>query len=161
MHRIALGFLVALALSAPAMAQDGPSSVGELQIEGVWARATPPAARQGAVYLAIRNGGKVPDRLVAVSAPVAAKAELHTHLDEGGVMRMRPVKAIEIAPGQSAALRPGGDHIMLVDLKAPLKEGERFPLTLRFEHSGTAVIDVPITRSAPASHDSHGPTHSH
>lgn len=160
MRPIASGFLVTLVLSAPAMAQDG-LRVGELQIEGAWARATPPAARQGAVYLVIRNGGKVPDRLVSVSAPVAAKAELHTHLDEGGIMRMRPVTAIEIAPGQSAALRPGGDHIMLVDLKAPLKEGERFPLTLRFEHSSTAVIDVPVTRSAPAGHDGHQPAHGH
>jgi copper(I)-binding protein len=160
MRRIALGFLIALVSSAPIMAQDG-SRVGELRIEGAWARATPPAARQGAAYLVIRNEGKAPDRLVAASAPVAEKAELHTHLDEGGVMRMRPVTVIKIEPGQSATLRPGGDHIMLVDLKAPLNEGERFPLTLQFERGGTAVIDVPIMRNAPAAHDGRRPAHGH
>lgn len=147
---IALGLGLALApgLIADTAGQETARS-GDLVAEGAWARATPGLAETGAAYVTVSNRGSEPGRLVAAATPVAERAELHTHLTEDGVMKMRPVDAVEIAPGQRAVFAPGGLHIMLFGLTVPLKEGDRFPLTLTFEKGGSVTVDV-VVRSLGA-----------
>lgn len=116
-----------------------------IAVEAPFARASAGPVKNGAAYLTLRNDGGEDDRLVAARAPVADRVELHTHLHENGVMRMRQVEAIEVPAGGMAMLKPGGDHVMLMGLKAPLKEGESFPLTLIFEKAGEITVDVAIS----------------
>ncbi len=119
-------------------------------IEGAWARETPPNAQVSAAYMTIH--AKEFDRLVKASGAVAKTIELHTHLLEDGVMKMREVSAIEINPEEPATLKPGGLHIMLIDLVEPLKQGESFFLTLHFEKAGEMTFEVPVHRGAPSAH---------
>ena len=114
-----------------------------------WARATPPAAKIAAVYVTLMNHGQAADRLLAASTPAAARAELHAHLNEGGVIRMKALDAITLSPGERVTLGPGGLHVMLIDLKAPLREGAQLALTLRFAKGGEMTLDVPILRNPP------------
>jgi copper(I)-binding protein len=90
------------------------------------------------------NKGSAPDRLVSVSTPAAKKAELHNHIMEGGLMKMRPVGVVEVTPGDPSVLQPGGLHIMLMGLSQPLVEGNSFPLTLNFERAGSIEVEVMI-----------------
>jgi len=120
------------------------AQTGQLEIKAPWARATPGHAENGAAYLTIVS--PTADRLTAVSSPIAQKVELHTMSMEGGVMRMRPLTALDIPAGQAIALRPGGMHIMLVGLTEPLREGGSFPLTLSFEHAGPRQVTVAIQK---------------
>lgn len=120
------------------------AQAGDLTIETPFARATAGPAKNGAAFLTVKNAGAEADRLIAAKAPVADRVELHTHLHENGVMKMRQVEAVEVPAGGEAALQPGGDHVMLMGLKAPLKEGESFPLTLVFEKAGEVTVDVMI-----------------
>jgi len=137
---IVLAVLAVLTLPATGHAHD--YKLGDLTIQHPWARASIGAAKAGAAYLEIVNEGKRPDLLIAAASPVAEHAKLHTHLVEGGVAKMRPVEAVEITPGEPAILQPGGLHIMLMGLKAPLVEGNMFPVTLTFERAGNITIQV-------------------
>lgn len=149
---LAAALAVLLTLStAPGSADEPAAKLGALRIEAAWARPTAAAAANGAAYFTIHDEGTEPDRLIKAGSPAAGMVELHTHLVEGNVMRMRPVEAIEVHPGTPTVLQPGGLHVMLMGLKAPLKEGERMPLTLTFEKAGTVTIEVPIQRRAPGS----------
>lgn len=127
---------------------------GPITIEHPHARATLPGQPTGGAYLTLANGG-ADDRLVAVRADVSERVELHTMAMEGDVMRMRELDAIELPAGKQVALKPGGLHIMLIGLKRPLKAGERFPMTLRFENAGevTVQVDVETVKTAPMRHD--------
>ncbi len=134
---------------------------GDLQIDHPWARALPAVAKNGAVYLEIRNKGAAPDRLVAINTPAAASAELHRTQIDGGIARMGELATLEIKPGDSALLHPGGLHIMLNGLTLPLTAGTEFPLTLRFERAGLVELEIRVERApthAPASPPS---AHSH
>lgn len=145
--RIVVASLIGvLALGAATTARAETAQAGTIRIEGPWARATPGQSRVGAAYFTIKDTGTQPDRLVKVSSPVAARGELHNHQSEGGVMQMRPVQAIDVPSGGSVVLQPGGLHVMLMDLRQPLKEGEPFALTLEFERAGRVEITVPVTR---------------
>jgi copper(I)-binding protein len=117
---------------------------GHMEVSGAWARSTPPVSDVGAAYLRIHNAGDDKDRLLGVSSPVAERTEMHTTTSEGGMMKMRPLGAVDIEPGAEVSFHPGGHHLMLVGLKHPLKEGDRFPLTLTFEHAGTVRVDVEV-----------------
>jgi len=123
-----------------------------VKIEDPWARATPPGAKIGAAYMKII--GTAADRLVGASSPAAAKVELHVTEKQGDVMRMRQVKAYDIPAMGGFELAPGGAHLMLVDLKAPLKEGAKVPLTLRFEKAGEVKVELQV-RALGASGHSH------
>jgi len=158
--RLTALILALTALTAPALAED--FRVGDLTLEQPWARASASKARAGAAYLSIINQGTRVDRLLGVSTPVAKQASLHTHLMEDGIMKMRPVKAIEVDPGAPTVLKPGGLHIMLMGLKEPLKEGTMFPLTLTFETAGTVEVRVMVQGAgAMGPHHGHGHGHSH
>jgi len=116
----------------------------DIEVRHPWSRATPPGARVAVGYMEIRNSGSQPDRLLSASTPAAQRVEMHITQREGEVMKMRPVKAFEIPARERITLRPGGSHLMLVDLARPLKKGERFPMTLRFERAGELEIELEV-----------------
>ena len=92
----------------------------------------------------MRNDGDTPDKLLAVRTPAAGKAELHTMAMDGNVMKMRPVLDLPVAAHGTAQLKPGGMHVMLMELRAPLKQGDKFPLTLKFEKAGDVSVEVSV-----------------
>ena len=130
---------------------------GDLAIETPWARATPPNARTGAAYLTLTNHGSAPDRLVSASSAAAERLELHAHVNDGGVMRMKQIDAITLSPGERVSLRPGGLHVMLIDLKGPLRENTRVPVVLRFATAGEVTVEVPVLRNPPSAMGGHHP----
>jgi copper(I)-binding protein len=146
--RVLLG--IVLLAAAPAWAQ--------VKIENAWARATPPGAKISAGYLTIRNASAEPDRLLGASSPAAAKVQTHVTVTEGDISRMHEVKGYEIPANGTFELKPGGAHLMLVDLRAPLKQGERVPLVLRFQRSGEVKVELEV-RPLGAMGDMHGHGH--
>lgn len=144
MHKLILEFAVAIALTLTAiLTLTTGVNASDLVVNGAFARASPtPVATTGAVYLTITTAEA--DRLIAIFTPAAAMAHLHESKDENGVMKMKMLEALDIAPGQPAILKPGGMHIMLMGLKAPLKKGETIPLELTFEKAGTVQVLVPV-----------------
>jgi periplasmic copper chaperone A len=126
-----------------AMADD--VRVGAIVIRDPWARASPsPMMQAGAAYAQLENTGSRPDRLIAAASPAAERVELHTHIKDGDIMRMRRVEAIEVPPGERTVLQPGGLHVMLMGLRQPLRAGETVPLTLVFEEAGSVELAVPV-----------------
>ena len=120
-------------------------NAGAIEIQQPFARATP--AKMGGAFMTLVNTGMAGDKLLKAASPVAESVELHTHVKEGDVMRMRPVPAIEIAGHGRTALEPGSYHVMLIGLKQPLKEGTSFPLTLTFEKAGSVTLNVPVVKA--------------
>jgi copper(I)-binding protein len=147
--RIAICFLALVAL--PAFA--------DVNIENAWTRATPPGAKIAAGYMTIRNGSGTADKLVSASSPAAGKVETHVTVEEGGISKMRPVKGYDIPANGTFELKPSGAHLMLMNLKAPLKAGERVPLALRFQHAGEVRVELEVrplgtTGAMPGMHGS-------
>jgi len=129
----------------------------QVQIEDAWTRATPPGAKTAVGYLVIRNPSATPDRLVGARSAAAARVETHVTLKDGDVMRMRQVKGYDIPAQGSFELKPGGAHLMFVDLERPFKEGDRIAATLRFEKAGEVRVEFQVGRlGAPAKPHSHG-----
>jgi periplasmic copper chaperone A len=138
-----IGVLALTMALGPRFAEAGSSSHGtSLSIKSAFARATIGAGKTGAAYLTIHNPTGHSDKLIGARTSAAKRAALHTHLHENGVMKMRPIDAVEIPAHGMAALKPGGDHLMLMGLTAPLKQGEHFSVTLILEKAGE--IDVKI-----------------
>lgn len=129
--------------TAPAGAQE--TKAGNLVITQPWSRATPAGAKVAGGYLTIENKGSAPDRLVSGAGDVAGKVEIHEMAMNNGVMTMRPLdKGLTIEPGKTVKLAPGGYHLMLMDLKGPLKQGEKVPLTLEFEKAGKVMLSLDV-----------------
>lgn len=158
MHTLSLSRLLAsLALcviATGALAHD--YALGKIKIGHPWSRATAPGAPAAGGFLKLENGGDA-DRLISASAAVSETVELHTMAMDGNVMRMRKLdNGVEVPAGKTVELKPGGLHVMFIGLKAPLKEGETFPLKLKFEKAGEVTVDVKIeamgAAAAPASH---------
>ncbi|MDP6883165.1 MAG: copper chaperone PCu(A)C [Rhodospirillales bacterium] len=145
--------VAAMGAAFPAAADDTP--LGALTIGDAWSRASAGPAKAGAAYVTITNNGAEADRLVGAATPVAKKAAVHTHLMRDGVMKMRPVEAVEVNPGEPTVFMPGGLHVMLMGLKAPLVEGDTFPLTLTFERSGTVEVRVRVFGVGATRHPMH------
>ncbi|MGE5545349.1 MAG: copper chaperone PCu(A)C [Solirubrobacterales bacterium] len=143
----------ALLLSVSAQAAEFRK--GDIAIESPWARTSPMSARNGAAFMVLKTEGKEPDRLIRASSPVSNTAELHTHLMEDGVAKMRPVAAMDVVPGTPTQLKPGSLHIMLMELKAPLKEGDKVPLTLTFEKAGDVAVEAVVAGAGAMSAPSH------
>jgi copper(I)-binding protein len=133
----------ALALVAPA-ALAADYKVGAIEIKNPWAPATPGGAKVAAGYFTITNTGASPDRLVAVTATVAGRSTLHEMSMANGIMRMRPVTGIDLKPGQTVELNPDSFHVMLENLKQPLKQGDTVKGTLTFEKAGTVDIEFAV-----------------
>lgn len=139
--RSLFAFAAALAVIAAANAHD--YTAGGLRIAHPYARATVPNQPSGAAYMTIENTGKVADKLIGATSPVAKSVEIHTMSMEGNVMKMREVSGIELNPSGKIVLKPGdGYHLMLAGLNKPLKVGEKFPLTLNFEKAGKVEVSV-------------------
>jgi hypothetical protein len=118
-------------------------------VQDPWARSS--QGPNGAAFMILKTKEEGGDRLISASSSVCSEVELHTHIQEGDVMRMRPVEDIEVK--DTAVLKPGGLHVMLMDLNHPLKEGDQIPLTLVFEKGGEIHLQVPV-RKKPG-HSSH------
>jgi copper(I)-binding protein len=124
-----------------------------VKIEDPWTRATPPGAKVAAGYMRITSGAA--DRLIGGSSPAAARVELHVTEKKDDVLRMREVKAYDIPVGGVFELSPGGAHLMLVDIKAPFKEGAKVPLTLRFEKAGEVKVELQVRALGASGHQGH------
>ena len=144
-------FLLSAVLSFSAQAQ--------IQIEKPWVRATAPGAKVAGGYMVIRNAGAAGDKLVSASSPAAAKVELHVHINDNGVMRMREVPGYDVPAKGAFELKPGGAHLMFVDIKRPFREGEKLPVKLRFEKAGEVSAEFWVGRmggsTAPMDHGKH------
>lgn len=151
MKRLAIAVTAALlAWSPAALADHHEAKAGDIAVSQPWARATAPGAPAGAAYLTVTNSGNQPDRLVGASTPAAKVAELHTHIHDNGVMRMRPVEAIDIPAGGTVALKPGGLHVMMMGLNAPLAQGSTVEVTLTFEKAGKLTVPVAVQSAGAA-----------
>jgi copper(I)-binding protein len=148
-----------VALSATVSAQAQPSGkrtykLGALVIEQPWARATPAGAQVGGGYVKITNTGKEADRLVGGTLPMAGSVEVHEMSMTNGVMKMRQLgDGLEIKPGQSVELKPGGYHIMFMGLREGLKQGQTIKGTLSFAKAGSVEVEfavAPIGAAAPS-----------
>jgi copper(I)-binding protein len=140
---LAYAALVATLLTAPACADE--VKAGDLVITQAWSRATPGGAKIGSGYLTIENKGTAPDRLTGVSADIAGKVEVHEMAMNNGVMTMRPLdQGLVIDSGKTVKLAPGGYHLMMFDLKAPLKQGDKVPVTLQFERAGKVSLSLDV-----------------
>jgi copper(I)-binding protein len=152
-----IAFVGAL-IYTPARAEE--VKAGDLVITQAWSRATPGGARVGGGYLTIENKGQTPDRLIGGTADISARVQLHEMAMNGGVMTMRPLdKGLVIEPGKTLRLAPGGYHLMLLDLKSPLKQGDKVPLTLEFEKAGKVSLSLDVQgvgAQGPASSDDSG-----
>jgi copper(I)-binding protein len=155
---LARAVVLATVLAAPAAAED--VRVGDLVITGAWSRATPGGAKVAGGYLTIENKGAAPDRLIGGSADVAGKVEVHEMGMNNGVMTMRPLQGgLTIEPGKTVKLAPGGYHLMMLDLKTPLKQGDKVPVTLEFEKAGKVTLSLDVQgvgAQAPAGADKSG-----
>lgn len=135
--------VVLAGIITPATAAD--FTAGSIVVSDPWVRASAGRAmKTGAAFTVLANNGTEMDQLVAAESPVAERVELHTHMMDGGVMKMRQVEAIEVNPGTPTVLQPGGLHIMFIGLHAPLKEGSMVPITLVFEKAGRIAITAQV-----------------
>ena len=119
-------------------------------VQDPYVRLAPPNAPATGAFMVIRNGGDKDVKVVKASNPASKVTELHTHLNEGGVMKMRPVQAIDVKAKGEAVLKPGGLHVMLIDLKAPMKEGDIVPITLSFDDGSSKQVDAKVVRPTAA-----------
>ena len=113
-----------------------------------WARATPKSASNGAAYVTLANRGTSEDRLLGATSPAAQSIQFHSEVNENGVMKMRELPAIDVRPGASVVLKPGGIHMMMIGLKQQLNEGETVALTLMFEKAGAVEVTARIGKVA-------------
>lgn len=135
----------------------GPAAGAQpVAVKDAWVRAPAPGQKVAGAYMVLT--GRIKAALVSVASPVAARGELHSTVLEGGVMKMRPVARVELAAGQAVRLEPGGLHVMLIELKRPLKAGERVPLTLTVQRADfsravfTVQAEVRDAAGPPGSH---------
>lgn len=142
MRKLVLEVLTATALTLGSILASTPGVLAnDVMVKGAFARASAMStAKAGAVYMTLINQGAATDRLIAVTTKAAKSAEIHETLMEDGVAKMRPVEVFDIPAGGSVELKPGGYHVMLMGLKAPLKKGDMIMLQLKFEHAG--LVDV-------------------
>ncbi len=169
-----------LALLAPVLGltlSPKPADAAGMNHDGVaiaepWARASATStARAGAAYMTLENHGAEADTLIGAETSAAARAEIHTHRNENGVMRMGLAGDVTIPPGGSVSFEPGGLHVMLIGLNAPLKQGEMVEFTLLFEKAGAVAVSAPIEAAGAkgragghhghAGHGAHGEGHGH
>lgn len=117
--------------------------IGQIKIENPYARATVPGQKTAVGFMKIENKG-ASDQLIAASSPLAGEMQLHTMIMDGNVMKMREVKTIEAPANGSVELKPGGLHLMFIDMKSPLKVGEAVPVKLKFQKAGEVEIKMPV-----------------
>lgn len=142
MPRIIFSLLAALVLAAAALGSQ--YTVGHLVIGDPWSRPTFEGMPTGVAYLTITNNGALEDTLIAARTPAAARVEFHRTSIEAGMARMRPVEMLVVAPNSTVSAEPGGLHLMLMGLKAPLVEGTSVPLVLTFKSAGDVTVQLRV-----------------
>ncbi|PKQ12487.1 MAG: copper-binding protein [Alphaproteobacteria bacterium HGW-Alphaproteobacteria-1] len=148
--KFTLAATLGLVLATPALAQ-------EIHILDTYARAASPMAKTGAAFMLIENIGDADDRLIGASSPVAPMVQIHTHREEGGVMKMVHVEdGLDVPAGETLVLQRGGNHVMFMGLTESFEQGKEIPLTLIFEKSGEITVDVPVDLTRKAEGHGHG-----
>ncbi|MDD2743023.1 MAG: copper chaperone PCu(A)C [Rhodocyclaceae bacterium] len=154
MKRISV-LLAGLMISAGALA----ASADSVTVQNPYVRLAPPNAPATAAFMVLKNDGDKDVKVMKADNPTSKLTELHTHINDNGVMKMRPVAAIEIKAKGEAKLQPGGLHVMLINLKAPMKEGDVVPITLTFDDGSSKVVDAkvmkPVAAGMPAMEHKH------
>ena len=130
-----------LGLAGTTQAQN--AKVGSVQIENAYTRSTVPGQMAAGGFMKIENKGTT-DQLVSASSPLAGEVQLHEMAMEGNVMKMRQVKDITVPAGGSVELKPGGLHLMFMNIKAPLASGETVPVKLKFAKAGEVEVKLPV-----------------
>lgn len=138
-RRLLLLPLAGLLLAVPALGAG-------ITVGDPWVRLPPPGMKNTGAFMVLRNPGAAPVKLVRASSPAARVTELHTHLQEGGVMKMRPVESMEVPAHGETVLRPGSLHVMLIDLVAPLAEGALVAVTLVFDDGSSQVVQAQVRK---------------
>ena len=146
-----------LVLAAVAAGAQQPT----LAVSGAWSRATPPGTTVGAAYLVIDNRAKRSDRLLSASSPRASRVEVHATVHEADTVRMKRVDPLHVGAGERLTLEPGGMHLMLMGLDAPLREGEKVPLVLRFEVAGEIRTEARVFPPGQGADEDHSHHHGH
>lgn len=131
----------------PAGAQE--DRLGDLVVRAAWAAPSSLSRRTGSVYLTIENRGSRDDQLIAAHTDAAEETELRSHRTGEVVGRARRVSAIKLPVAETIVLRPGAEHVALIDVKAPLKPGDSLAVLLMFEKSGLLTVTVPVTATSP------------
>jgi hypothetical protein len=144
-----LSFAVALAACLP-LGTWAAGAADSVAVVDPHVRMVPPGAMATAAFMVLKNSGDKVAKLVKAENSASKVTELHTHLNEGGMMKMRRVPSIDIKAKGEAALEPGGLHVMMIDLKAPLKEGDKVAITLVFDDGSSKKVEAPIRRPMPA-----------
>jgi copper(I)-binding protein len=138
------------------------ATADQVSVQDAYVRLAPPGAPATGAYMVIRNAGDKDVKVVKADNPVSRATEIHNHINDGGVMRMRPVPAIEVRAKGEAVLKPGSLHIMLIDLKTPMKEGDVVPITLNFDDGSSKKVDAKVVRpTAPAAMPTEHQHHKH
>jgi periplasmic copper chaperone A len=148
----ALLSLVSSLIATSAFAAD--YKVGNISIDHAWARATPSAVKNGAAFMTVSNSGSA-DKLVSVTGAVAKEIQIHSMVTEAGMMRMREVRSLDIPASGKVELKSGGYHVMLMGLPDGLKDGTKFPLTLKFEKAGEVTVQVTVEKAGGHDHSEH------
>jgi copper(I)-binding protein len=125
------------------MAQAQSAKVGSVQIENAYTRSTVPGQMAAGGFMKIENKGAA-DQLISASSPVAGEVQLHEMAMEGNVMKMRQVKEVVVPAGGAVELKPGGMHLMFINIKAPLTAGETVPVKLKFAKAGEVEVKMPV-----------------
>lgn len=150
------------ALMIAGLAQTAAAS--GIHIHDAWARPTVKGMNMGGAFMAVHNDNAKADTLIGGSSPLADRVEIHTHINDNGVMRMREVKDGVLLPQKTeTVLKPGSYHIMFMGLKRQLKEGDKFPLTLKFKNAKEQTVEVQVKNmpaAMPHNHN-HGDMHKH
>lgn len=157
MRRAIAGFGLIASLLAAGQAVSHEATSKGVTVAHPWARATPGGATVGVAFMEIKTETGIADRLLSASSPAAGRVEIHTHIKDGDVMKMRRVDSVALEPGQSRVLKPSGEHIMMFDLKQPLNEGDLIKLTLIFEKAGAIEVEgsvEPVGAMGPHGMDS-------
>lgn len=126
------------------------AAADQISVQEPYVRLAPPNAPATGAFMVIKNNGDKDVKVLKADNPASKVTELHTHLNEGGVMKMRPVAAIDVKAKGEAVLQPGGLHVMLIDLKAPMKEGDIVPITLTFDDGSSKKVDAKVVRPVAA-----------
>jgi periplasmic copper chaperone A len=130
-------------------------ALAQVQVENAWIRPTPPGAKVAAGYMVIKNSGGTADRLVAAASTAAERVETHVTVKDGDILRMRETKGYDIPAKGALELKPGGSHLMFVNVKAPFAEGQKVPGILRFEKAGEVKVEFSVGQPAAAGHGQH------
>ena len=147
--------LAGLMISAGALA----ASADVVTVQEPYVRLAPPNAPATAAFMVLKNSGDKDVKVMKADNPASKLTELHTHINDNGVMKMRPVPAIEIKAKAETKLQPGGLHVMLINLNAPMKEGDVVPITLTFDDGSSKKVDAkvmkPVAAGMPAMEHKH------